>query len=223
MKILVVGSSGRFGATLRHLFKDNGHEVIGVDIQDYGKLKEELKTAELIFLAVPASVALDIINEFGPTKKIIEISSSKDPFKIFAGKIISIHPLFGPLSLDDQKMRNILFINDISFLGSEDIISGLFPDYNIIPMKSDEHDHLMIELQVIPYVISMLSSRISNKTELKTRSRIIMDQMSDVCSLQGSLTLLDTIRLNPFSKDAIETVVKTIDELRGEIFDNNTK
>jgi hypothetical protein len=69
----------------------------------------------------------------------------------------------------------------------------------------------------------MLSSRISSKTELKTRSRIILDQMSDVYSLQGSLTLLDTIRLNPFSKDAIETVSKTIDELRGEIFDNNTK
>ena len=223
MKILVVGSSGRFGATLLNLFKGTGHEVRGVDIQDYGKLKEEMKIAEFIFLAVPASVALGIINEFGATRKIIEISSSKDPFKKFAGKIISIHPLFGPLSLDDLKLRNILFINDISFLGSEDIISGLFPGYNIIPMKSDEHDHLMIELQVIPYVISMLSSRISNKTELKTRSRIILDQMSDVCSLQGSLALLDTIRLNPFSKDAIETVSKTIDDLRGEIFDNNTK
>ena len=98
MKILIVGSSGRFGATLLHLFNDYGHEVRGIDIQDYGKLKEEMKMAEFVFLAVPASLALNIINEFGASGKIIEISSSKDPFKKFAGKIISIHPLFGPLS-----------------------------------------------------------------------------------------------------------------------------
>lgn len=223
MKILIVGSSGRFGTTLMHLFSNYGHDVEGVDIQNYGMLNEGMKKSDFIFLAVPASVAMDIIEKFGASRKIIEVSSSKDPFRKFADRIISIHPLFGPLSIDDQKLRNILFITDISFHGSEDIISTLFPGYNVISMKSEEHDRLMIELQVIPYLISMLSSRISNKTELKTRSRIIMDQVSDICSLQGPSTLIDTIRLNPFSNDALETMRRTIDDLRGEIFDNNTE
>jgi Prephenate dehydrogenase len=73
----------------------------------------------------------------------------------FSEHIISIHPLFGPESY--EKNRNMIFINDISSKNSLSIIKELFYGYNIISMTAVEHDRLIGELLVKPYIFSYIS------------------------------------------------------------------
>ncbi|MGC8505519.1 MAG: hypothetical protein ACP5NK_02260 [Thermoplasmata archaeon] len=223
MKIVVVGSSGRLGGTLFRHFKNLDFRVTGVDLHNAGTLRMRMEESDLAFLAVPAGEAMEMIEDYSSSQKIVELSSTKAPFKKYAGSIISIHPLFGPLSIGEERLRNILFITDISFPGSIEMISGLFPGFNVIPVGSEDHDRLMVELQVIPYLISMLSSRITTETRLKTRSRIKLEEVSGISTSQSVTTLLDTIKLNPFSVKAFETMRQAIEELRGEIFDSAPK
>ena len=223
MKIVIVGSSGRIGVTLSNLFRNLGYTVTGVDLQNVSMLRMRMEESDLAFLAVPAGVAMEMIEAYSSSHKIVELSSTKLPFKKYAGSIISIHPLFGPLSVGEERLRNVLFITDISIQGSKETISELFPGFKVLPVKSEDHDRLMVELQVIPYLISMLSSRITTETKLKTRSRIKLEEVSDISSSQSLATLLDTIRLNPFSVTVLETMKQAIEELRGEIFDSAPK
>ncbi len=223
MKILVVGSNGRFGTSLLKLFNDMGVEADGVDISDTDLLERRIPESDYVFLSVPISPALDLIKRWGSSHKLIEVSSVKGPFRKYKNEIISIHPLFGPLSIGDNELRNILFITDISIEGSMGRLSTIFPGFNILPVTSRDHDQLMLQLQVLPYLISMISARISLNTTIKTRSRVKMDQMIEVSSAQSPIVLHDTIRLNEFSRKTFDDIRSALNELEGEIFDSDPK
>jgi prephenate dehydrogenase len=220
MKVLIIGSSGRLGTTLLSLFRSIGIDTYGVDLHNADISRTAMEESDLVFLCVPIGTAKKMIDSLEHSQKFVEVSSVKKPFIEYAGKIISIHPLFGPLSINKEDLRNILFISDISRKGSKKLIEDLFPGFNIIQIRSVDHDRLMVQLQVIPYLLSILSSRISTETALKTRSRIILDHISSIFSSQSPEVLADTIRLNPFSKDAFGSMKRTLEELGGELFDN---
>lgn len=140
----------------------------------------------------------------------------------FRDRIISIHPLFGPRSFLDDELRNIVFIKDISPSGSIDLVKKLFPGFNIIEMTASEHDALVAKLQVAPYLISILANMINCNTELKTRSKKVLEMMAGVCNDQNRDVLLDTISRNPFSMDIIKEVQEKINEMVSELSDTNS-
>ena len=117
-------------------------------------------------------------------------------------------------------MNNIAFISDISPAGSIDIVKSLFPDSNIVPMTAEGHDLLAVQLQVIPYIMSILSSRIMVDTDVSTHSRKALASLAKVSQVQNGEVLKDTIRLNPFSRSAFTHILETLNEIGGEYIDS---
>jgi len=222
MRIIVLGSGGRLGRLLSTMFRESGHTVVGIDMDNSNMLEPEIQSSDIVFLAVPVGVAIKVIKNYHSTALLVEMSSVKEPFREFRDGIISIHPLFGPLSVSDPALRNILFISDISVQGTLDMLKDLFPGFNIFPVSAQQHDEMAIQLQVIPYIISILSSRAIQDTAVSTHSKNALAKLAEVSEHQSEIVMRDTIRLNPFSGKAYAAIREILADMGGEFLDRDS-
>ena len=212
MRIAVVGYSGRFGSAAVRILKDAGHAVIPVHGPDF--TGEMLDSVDYAILAVPIRVALNMVSSCSDPGKLVEICSVKSPFRPFAGKIMSIHPLFGPSSMNSQNPRNIIYIDDLSVPGSIDVIKQIFPGSSIRVMSSSQHDRAMIDLLVRPYILSMLADSTGKaQTDLTTRSSRMLSEFEGIYSDESRGVMLDTIALNPYSMDILAKIRDRLDRI----------
>ncbi len=222
MNIGIIGSKGRMGQTLCEILSKGSNTIIEVDLHNISIVDQVAKKVDLFILAVPFLSAVEYIQKFSENVTCIEVTSIKTPMIPFRGRIISIHPLFGPRSFLDVELRNIVFIKDISFSGSVDLVKQLFPGFNIIETTASEHDALVAKVQVAPYLISILANLINCDTELKTRSKKVLEKMAGVSNDQNPNVLLDTISRNPFSMYIIKEIQEKINEMVSELSDSNS-
>lgn len=203
MNILLAGSRGRFGSTVSAFFQSKGHRVTGIESGD--RIPSSEKQYDLLFLAVPISVSLDYIEMLdGDGIRIVEIGSVKEPFRKYAGRITSIHPMFGPNSFSRSGFSNIIYINDISRADSLPLIDDLFPGYNILQMTAREHDRMMADALVKPYIFSIVASNMpTQETTVSGTSGRILSELSGIVGSESPEVLRDTIMLNPFSREVI--------------------
>jgi prephenate dehydrogenase/chorismate mutase/prephenate dehydrogenase len=206
MQILVIGSKGRLGRTLMRIFPD----AIGLDMENISLLEPELKKADFAFLAVPLEATLDILHSFPYYNGFIDLTSIKSPLNEFYGHIISLHPMFGPQSYENNK--SIIFIDDISVPDSLEKVIKLFQGYNIIPMNAKEHDSLMGELLVKPYILSYISEVVD--TDIVTKSYTKFLEIAKIKDSENPGVLLDTIKWNPDSERIITDMEKRLQTLK---------
>ena len=212
MRIAVVGYSGRFGSAAVRILKDAGHAVIPVHGQDF--TGEMLDSVDYALLAVPIRVALNMVSSCSDPGKLVEICSVKSPFRPFAEKIISIHPLFGPSSMNSQNPRNIIYIDDLSVPGSIDIIKQIFPGSSIRAMSSSQHDRAMVDLLVRPYILSLLAdSSGKTQTDLTTRSSRMLSELESISSDENREVMMDTIAMNPYSMNILAKIRDELDRI----------
>jgi len=210
MRIGIIGSAGRMGIVLSSILR-NRNEIISCD--DESCDNSVIDQADLTFLCIPLNDIKKILSESGMKANLVELSSVKSPLNNFAGHIISIHPLFGPMTFNNDNYRNIIFIDDLSINGSKRIIENLFQGFRIISMTSKEHDLLMSRQLVLPYLISMIS-KIEDDSEALTFSRSLLDNIISIQLNESEEVFRDTIFLNPYSKEMVNKISSKISELK---------
>ena len=219
MAIFILGNMGRMGSFLAQLFKERGFEVKGSDVAagDTQGREIEIRNSDAVILAVPQDAALKFVMEHEDLENIVEIGSVKSIFSKFAGKIVSIHPLFGPLSQGSEAGKQIIFIDDISPDGKKDMIMKLFGQVEFISMTADRHDREMAHVLVAPYIISILSARIGINGDLATRSSRSLECIASISKMESMVVLRKTISMNPYSPLVFREIMEGIRELGGEI------
>jgi prephenate dehydrogenase len=219
MKIFILGNCGRMGKFLTSLLMEKGHEVRGYDIlQDQNEPDiSELRESDVIILSIPQQAAHQFAMDHPDFTNMVEIGSVKTIMKDLVGRIICIHPLFGPLSSDLNGNRKILFIDDISPSGSINIIMEMFGSIGITPLGYDEHDRMMAELLVAPYIISLISPEIKHGKEFMTRSGNTMDQIRNISKLESPEVMKMSISLNPYSEEVLGKMRKSLESLMGGV------
>lgn len=215
MKVGIIGASGRLGGTLLKILKTR-NEVIECNSPECNR--EVIEKADLTFLCTPLNESVKIISHFSTDGTIVEVGSIKAPLVKFQGRIISIHPLFGPMTYSDSAYRRILFIENISADGSYELIRSLFPEYEIIGMSSWEHDALMSRQLVLPYIISIISRHYQTSEEI-TLSRSLLNRVIAISRNENEEVLMDTIRLNPYTREILDTLANEISRIGGMIND----
>ena len=211
MRLLVMGSNGRLGKTLMKIFPD----AHGIDIENSYHMEAELKEADFAFLALPVEATLNIIKRFPEYEGFIDLTSVKSKMTSFSRHIISLHPLFGPESY--EKNKSIIFINDISRINSLDDIKNMFPGYNIISMDAEEHDTLMGEILVKPYILSYISE--SRNSDIVTGSYSKFLEIEKIKYKENPGVLIDTIKYNNNSREIINEIEKKLQDLKKLIGD----
>lgn len=217
MNILVIGSSGHFGGALASYLESNGNNVTGIDRGD--RIPDPLDSFDACFLAIPIREAMDFIeNHSHPV--LIEVCSVKAPMKQYSHRIVSLHPMFGPKSIGAPEFQNIIFIHDISVPNSSSSVEALFPGFHILHMSANEHDRLMVDLLVRPYVLSMLASGTiaQEKPPVSCTSHARMLELAQVSTGESRQAMEDTIRLNPFARDAVRQMNHDLGNIFSRLF-----
>jgi len=206
MHLLIVGSQGRLGKTLMKIFPGSS----SIDLENEDRLQSELAKADFALLAVPTDATANIIRSFPGYRGFVDLTSMKYHMEEFSGHIISIHPLFGPESYETNK--TIIFINDISTPDSLDKVRELFNGYRIISMNAREHDYLMGELLVKPYIFSYISE--AGNADIATGSYIKFLEIEKIKHNENPEIFLDTIKYNERTMEIIINIEKKLDELK---------
>ena len=124
-KIAIIGGTGKFGQHLaQNLEQENQITISGKTKQeaekiaeennwDYGENKEIVQKADVVIVAVPISVTVDVINEIGPEitddTLLCDITSVKkkpvEAMKQYSNEVVGMHPMYAPSnSIKGQKI-----------------------------------------------------------------------------------------------------------------------
>ena len=204
MKIAIIGGKGRIGRVLAQIFSKGGHEIESLDREDSIDIETVSKSSDLVFLAVPISESLLYIEKGKDLPNLVEVSSVKAPFKKYAGSIMSIHPLFGPKSVNSCEPKQLLFIEDISRKGSKILIENLFSGFETISIAADDHDRAMSRLMVAPYLMAEFSKALlKSGLGFTTNSFRKASKFSTLTDDESSIAVSDTIMKNPYTRDML--------------------
>lgn len=124
-KIAIVGGTGQFGQHLGKNLEENNEVVIsGKTVEHaeevaedygwgYGESTEIVKDADVVIIAVPIAVTVDVIDEVGPyisdDALLCDITSVKkkpvEAMKKYSEEVLGMHPMYAPSnSIEGQKI-----------------------------------------------------------------------------------------------------------------------
>lgn len=218
MDISIIGSKGRIGSALKQKLLKNGHTILSETNHGDAPDTHLLEKSDATILAVPLESAVTYIREFGDRCTLVELSSIKEPLKQFSGRVVSIHPLFGPASFDNPDFTTVVFVNDVSPPGTLELVERMFPENNVVSMTSDEHDRSMADQLVTPYLMSMLAKKIIPAGQnMSTPSFSNLRRFASLLDGENASVVWDTISLNRYTMNVIGKLEEELNRIRGEL------
>jgi len=233
MKVCVIGGAGRMGSWFARYFRDRGHEVSILDLDEERSERVSIELgvrsvrdvrgteADVYFICVPTSAVAEVLSrinrEVANTRAtIVEISSVKSPLvsalKESLGRgfsVLSIHPMFGPGTSDPSKSPTVLI--SLAGDGSEVALArGLMPDLNFIVMSADEHDRFtsfslsLTHFVNMAFCLSICEEDLSRLKEVAGASFNSQVKTLGHVLDGGDAAIADTLTLNSKSVYAIE-------------------
>ena len=137
----------------------NGHEVLITAEERPSNLSDVLVEYDYLILNQTTTVNRRIISRMDSRDKVVEFSMAKSPLLQFRDQIISlgIIPEAG-----EQQRRTINIITDLCREGYDEAVQDIFYGANFVTIESSKFDSEVSEVLVKPYVMSLLSRKISD-------------------------------------------------------------
>lgn len=217
MRIAVLGSGGgRMGSTLMEVLLEAGHDVVGFHRHETEDMLYSLEEYDLAVLSIPPPrVADEILSRERKYLGFVEVCASKSLMRKHSGRIISIHPLYGPpMSYKEPSRRNTVLVKDISVEGSLGVVKRMLPPRDrIIEMGFREHDEFVLHNLAVPYAVSLLASRLLGPPgpHLPVSARMALESMASLVhgeSMDVVTDMLQAYGVWPI----IEAAVRSLEE-----------
>ncbi|GGM78565.1 hypothetical protein GCM10007108_15920 [Thermogymnomonas acidicola] len=212
MRIAVLGSGGRMGSTLMEVLLEAGHDVVGFHRHETEDMLYSLEEYDLAVLSIPPRVADEILSRERKYLGFVEVCASKSLMRKHSGRIISIHPLYGPMSYKEPSRRNTVLVKDISVEGSLGVVKRMLPRDRIIEMGFREHDEFVLHNLAVPYAVSLLASRLLGPgPHLPVSARMALESMASLVhgeSMDVVTDMLQAYGVWPI----IEAAVRSLEE-----------
>ena len=238
MKVAVIGCSGAMGSYFVRRFIADGHDVTGSDIRRGTRLPAGLsftssnpgavREADVTLFAVPIRDTVEVVREVSPRLKersiAVEITSVKakvrSELKLTLGRravrLISVHPLFGPLSA--ARNPKILVIGGAR---EASIADSLFPWADLIRLGEKEHDRAMAYALSLVHLLNLaFVSALKSGTGVGEFARMATPMGAAQLNIAKAVlsqdpSLYSYIQLeNPYVVEAISSAIKELVRLR---------
>lgn len=175
--ILVVGGAGRMGRWLTRFFETQGHRVRihdphagASDLEPVASLAEGLRSASIVFVAVPLDRVSEVIDEIvaaGFSGVLCDIASLKEHLKPSLARaresgiaVTSIHPMFGPgaRTLSDK----VICLCDCGVTTATQRVAALFRDTaaTLVPLSLERHDEIAAYVLGLSHFVNLLFARV---------------------------------------------------------------
>ncbi|MFO8143103.1 MAG: prephenate dehydrogenase [Dehalococcoidales bacterium] len=183
MRIAIIGGSGNMGCWFARFARGEGHRVI-ITGRDRGKLEnaagqlgvdfttdnaEAVKSADIILIAVPIDSFDAVIGQIGPLvtcgQLVIDIMSVKAvPMEamhrnIESGKILGMHPMFGPGARDIAKRSFMLTPTTEEERDTAEKVKRYLEDREarVTVLSPEEHDEIMTVVLGLSHFIAIVA------------------------------------------------------------------
>ena len=163
MKLCLASTANSSGRYLEEVLKSNSHNVFRTRTNNAGEIEDLLGQYDFLVLNFTTSLNRRIIENVVDRSRIVEMSPAKTPMMRYRGEIISLSILRTYNRATDTGGSILTVIEDISREGTREIVEELFGTaMESMSKTAEEHDKLISELLVKPYILSLLSRKISD-------------------------------------------------------------
>ncbi len=227
--ILIVGGKGEIGRTFVKAFRSISLKVFVVDKHNQDKLEGLIKKVEVVIISVPINKTLAVVEKVAPLlsqdQLLMDFTSIKNDLiekmeKLTSAEIISLHPMFGPLSKIDKQNLIVMRVRSKFFYAK---IKRIFSQLKlkVIELDHREHDKRMAVIQSLIHIMAFslvgaikeLGFSFANLKELSTPLyRLHIDMASRLLNQSAEL-YTDISFQNPYFKTTGDIFVKQINSL----------
>ena len=239
--IAIIGGNGGMGQLLRSIFEDFGHTVVCADVDTEVSNIQAVQSAEVIAIAVPIAVTLDVIKEIGPhcsaDSLLIDVTSTKTApieamLEHFQGSVIGTHPLFGP-NVHSLQGQRIAMVNARDLHNWQHWLSSIFKarGLSILTTTAKEHDHTMGIVQVLTHQTTEVLGRTIEKLDVDVQRTLeftspiyLMELLMTARHFAQSAELYASIQMNnPESEKVLNALQTAGEELRAVVLSKDSE
>ncbi len=218
MDIGIFGRNNPVTRFIEELLKNNGINVTVLTDNSIENVIRQIGGLDYLILNHSIPVNRKVIESVPVRSRIIEISPVKTPYKQFSGEITSISLLRESDENTVQDYMTVIYVDDISVKGNEEFVRDIFRGFRFLKMGIEEHERLASEILVKPYVMALLSRKISDLEfnpstieyeKILSISRIISNHNID--------EIREIIRYNPYSSEIFEKMENDLKRVWNEL------
>lgn len=165
-KIVVFGGDGALGSAFVRMFRLSGYLVQVFEKEDWDRVEEVVTSADLIIMAVPINVTVDVIKQLPPLPEhciLADLTSVKSaPLEAMmekhTGPVVGLHPMFGP---DSSFVKQIVVVcegrmsEQYQWMLEQIRIWGC----TLYDSEPSEHDRAMQMIQIMRHFSSFVYGR----------------------------------------------------------------
>lgn len=235
----IIGGLGGIGSLLKTMFEEVGHTVLVADIGTELSNVEVASKSDVVVIAVPIEVTIDVIDEIGKHCKedslLIDVTSTKtEPVTAMCNQttcsVVGTHPLFGPNVHSLQGQRIALVperVTDEWLTWLEQLLSAR--GLSIILTTSKEHDEVMGIVQVLTHQATEILGRTIQRLNVDipktlefTSPIYLIDMLMAARHFAQSSDLYASIQMsNPETSRVLDALRSSGEELRTIVESND--
>jgi prephenate dehydrogenase len=241
LKVAILGVAGAMGSFFARYFLKKGHQVSGSDTTKLvgapagfvqtSSNSGAVRGAEVVVIAVPIRMTANVLREVSPNLKrgstVVEMTSVKGKMltelkricSLSRVSLLSIHPLFGPLS----RSKN-LKIGVIGNRRDQTTARHLFPGAKTILLGAEEHDRLMAYTLSLVHLLNLaFVSAVSEGVGIDEFTRIATPLAQKQLDLSQAILSQDPHLFsfiqaeNPFVAAVLSSVVSQLEGFKGMV------
>ena len=234
MRVAVIGASGGMGSFFVRYFLARGESVSGSDkrpmkdvppgMRFFSSNSDAVKGSDVTILATPMDETVAALRGVAKSLKrgslVVEIGSIKgDTLPSLRralggrGRLVSIHPLFGPALVSTKGMK-------VAVISGREEAARLFPEARIIPMGSKEHDRAMAVVLGLTHIMNLAYAGTAARfltpdefTKVSTPNSSMQLTLAEAVLAQDPRLTSAIQARNPYSKAVARAALKELERI----------
>ena len=200
------------------IITENGNEVVRTTRHAARDIEQVSSEFDYIILNYTTSLNRRIIEDLNDRSKIIELSLAKTPMLRYRSDGVSLTLLLEAGAPPDEPKYDLILVTDVSSPVAGAATGKLFSGLDKLEKTAAEHDKMMSELLVKPYIMSLLSRKITDLDQKPATGEYEM-----ILELSRSITnynidqIRDLIRNNPHTGEIFAGMEENLKRVWNEL------
>lgn len=218
MKVCVVSEENFLSEFIAKNANGNGVTVTRINAANSESVNKILPEYDYVILNHRTSLNRRILEGINDKTRIVDLSVAKTPMLRYKGEIISM-ALLNCISNDiDKTEYELSIIKDVSTENAAGVASQIFPNVVLVERTAEEHDRLMSEILVKPYILSLLTRKVTNLDQVPRTGEYEMAlELSRYVTNYNVDHIRDLLRNNPFTPEIFAKMEENLKRVWNEL------
>ncbi len=218
MKILIASPDNAVFRIVSGKAISNGHQVERDGSTSVEHIASRYGDADYVILNQTSSFNRRVIQAIDERSKLIDLSLSKVQLKRYGGQFTSAAVLLTPPDENSDSECRILLAEDASSENSVKVLEDILGDENIETSTTEGIDSTISEVLVKPYIMALLSRKVSDLDYEKPSGEYRMVQdLARIITNYNVDQIRDLLRNNPHTGKTIASFEENVKRVWNEL------